>query len=91
MTHEDMKNLANLARMELSDIELDNLAHDFDSILGYVDQINQVVIPITDERPLQMNTVRDDEHPHASGSYNDTMIAGAPDSQDGFYKVPKIL
>ena len=91
ITHDEMKNLAMLARIEMSDAEMDAMAHDFDSILGYVDQINQVVVDDTSEKPLQVNVTHADVNPHASGTYSDKLLAGAPDTQDGFYKVPKIL
>ena len=80
-----------LARIEMSDQEMDAMAHDFDSILGYVDQINKVSVSDVSDMPLQTNVIHTDENVYAPGTYSDKMLADAPDSQDGFYKVPKIL
>ena len=91
ITHDEMKKLALLARIEMTDAEMDAMAHEFDSILGYVDQINNVQVPETSEQYVQINTVHADTDAYESETYSKKMIAGAPDSQDGFYKVQKIL
>jgi aspartyl-tRNA(Asn)/glutamyl-tRNA(Gln) amidotransferase subunit C len=91
ITLEEMKNLAMLARVGVPDDELAQVAQDFDAILGYVDQINKAEISDVDDAPLQVNSVREDANANESVTYFDVLIADAPDSQDGFYKVPKIL
>jgi aspartyl-tRNA(Asn)/glutamyl-tRNA(Gln) amidotransferase subunit C len=91
ITLDEMKNLAMLARIGMSDDELLAMAHEFDSILGYVDQINNVQVSDIADEQLQKNITHSDSDAYASGTYSEKMIAGAPDSLDGFYKVPKIL
>lgn len=91
VTQSDIKNLADLARIEMTESEMGGLAHDFDSILAYVDQINQVDLPEISAKPELSNVARIDGNSTESGTYSDKMIVDAPDSQDGFYKVPKIL
>ncbi len=91
ITKDEIKNLSGLARIEMTDVEMDAMAHDFRSILAYVDQVNQVQLPDVSEKPLQVNVTHADENPTDSGTYSGKMIAGAPDAQDGFYKVQKIL
>ena len=91
ITRDEIKNLAGLARIEMTDAEMDAMAHDFEAILGYVDQVNQVVLPEVSEKPLRLNVTRADENATASETYSGKMLAGAPDAQDGFYKVQKIL
>ncbi len=90
MELQEMKNLAHLARIEMSDTELESMAHDIEGILGYVTQINSVQVNIMNVENLQKNTTRDDQV--RAADYNgEVLVSGAPDSQDGFYKVPKIL
>jgi aspartyl-tRNA(Asn)/glutamyl-tRNA(Gln) amidotransferase subunit C len=90
MELQELKNLANLARIECTDEELLSIGKDFASILGYVDQINAVQIDDIDAVQLQTNVARPDVA--RTDNYNgQVLISGAPDSQDGFYKVPKIL
>ncbi len=91
MELQDLKNLANLARIEFSDEELTKIGADFASILGYVEQINNADISEITTTELQTNIVRVDENPHTPGMYRDVMLTDAPAAQDGFYKVPKIL
>ena len=91
ITLAEMKNLAMLSRIEMSDEELLAMAHEFDSILAYVDQISNVQVSDITDVELQKNVTHADANPYASGTYSETMIQGAPDSMDGFYKVPKIL
>jgi aspartyl-tRNA(Asn)/glutamyl-tRNA(Gln) amidotransferase subunit C len=91
MTTDEIKALAHLARIAVTDEEVAGFAQDLDSILGYVAQINAVDVSSIESVPLQSNVARPDQNPHESGQYVETLLAGAPDSQDGFYKVPKIL
>ena len=43
ISKDDIKKLADLARIEIEDSELEGLAKEVDSILGYVGQIKSVV------------------------------------------------
>lgn len=91
ITRKGIEDLAGLARIEMPDAEMDAMAADFGSILGYVDQVNQTKLPEVSEKPLQVNVTHADENITPSETYSGKMLAGAPDSQDGFYKVQKIL
>lgn len=91
MTTDEIKGLAHLARIAITDEEVAEYARDFDSILGYVAQINTVSIPDDAVAPLQVNTAREDANATPSGTYAEKMLQGAPGSEKGFYKVPKIL
>lgn len=90
MELQEMKNLSHLARIEMSDTELASMAHEFEGILEYVAQINNVEIDISNTQHLQANVTRDDK-PREVDFDGSTLLSGAPDTQDGFYKVPKIL
>jgi len=91
ITADEIKKLAHLARIEVTEEEVAQYAQDLESILGYVDQINNVDVSAVDAQQLQINSFRLDENPHESGQYIEPLLADAPASQDGFYKVPKIL
>ena len=91
ITADEIKKLAHLARIEVTEEEVVQYAQDLESILGYVDQINNVDVSSVDSAPLQINSFRLDGNPHESGQYIEPLLADAPASQDGFYKVPKIL
>ncbi len=88
MTPEDIKNIAHLARIEISDAEVTSFKSEMESVLGYVDQINQFDAPETEVQFDQVNSVRPDIVVDFDGT---ELLGQAPDKQDGFYKVPKIL
>lgn len=91
ITRDEIKKLAHLARIAVTDEEVDEYAKDFEAILGYVEQINQVVVTdVASAYPTQ-NTARLDEVLNTEGEYLDRLIANAPEQEAGFYKVPKIL
>jgi aspartyl-tRNA(Asn)/glutamyl-tRNA(Gln) amidotransferase subunit C len=91
ITHEEIEKLAHLARIDVTPDEVAEYAKDFESILGYIDQINTADISSIETVQLQVNTTRNDESAHAPGSYVEKLLADAPDIQDGYYKMPKIL
>ncbi len=91
ITTEEIKKLAHLARIEVIDEEIAGYAKDFESILSYVDQIANVDVSGINDRHIQTNVAREDAHANESGQYIDAMLADAPASEDGFYKMPKIL
>lgn len=88
----DIEKLAKLARIELTDTEKEKFASELESILGYVSQIQEVA---TEDKPAEVggvfNVLREDSDPTESGTYTEKILAEAPDTQDGFVKVRKIL
>jgi len=89
MEIKDVENLAELARIELSDEEKKSLLKDFDNILAYVGQIETLQIDAQEEHQV-FNVWREDELIKREFS-RELIIKQFPDSQDGFLKVKKIL
>lgn len=92
ISRDEVANLARLARIAMSDDELDHLASELDVILGAVARVQEVAsndIPAT-SHPLDVsNVVREDEVlPSLSP---DEALAGAPAKDDQRFKVPQIL
>jgi aspartyl-tRNA(Asn)/glutamyl-tRNA(Gln) amidotransferase subunit C len=92
ISRDEVANLARLARIAMSDAELDHLASELDVILGAVARVQEVAsndIPAT-SHPLDVsNVVREDEVlPSLSP---DEALAGAPAKDDQRFKVPQIL
>jgi aspartyl-tRNA(Asn)/glutamyl-tRNA(Gln) amidotransferase subunit C len=90
MEIKDIENLAELAKIELSDEEKAKLLKDLDSILGYVKQIEVVDAPEARPEYENRNVWREDE-PASRVFSPDLIIKQFPDSQDGFVKVKKIM
>jgi aspartyl-tRNA(Asn)/glutamyl-tRNA(Gln) amidotransferase subunit C len=92
MEIKDIEKLATLARIELTDQEKEAFAKDLESILGYVDQIKEVATTDTfGEGGFSYNVLREDENPNETGAQTETLLSGAPETQDGFVKVKQIL
>lgn len=99
ITSDDIKKLANLARIELSEAEETKLASEIESILGYVSQIKEVSQSGEAkmgeaegfENSPNRNVMRDDIDPTESGTYSQDLIAEFPNKQGDYLKVKKIL
>ncbi len=92
MQLEDIKKLAELIRLDMSEGEMSALLHDFDSILSYVGQVKEVSeSSINQEEHLLINVMREDIVTNQSSSYTSKIVEQMPDSQDGFLKVKQIL
>jgi len=89
MEIKDVENLAQLARIELTEGEKKELLSDMDSILGYVKQIEEVKVSEVEADYDLKNIWREDGEPCESSK--ELIIKQFPDSHDGFLKVKKIL
>jgi aspartyl-tRNA(Asn)/glutamyl-tRNA(Gln) amidotransferase subunit C len=92
-TVEDVKKLAALARITVTDEEAGRFAKEFDSILAYVGQIESLSIPegVKSARPVLRNVLREDGEPHESGLYTDKLAAQFPDREGDALKVKQII
>jgi aspartyl-tRNA(Asn)/glutamyl-tRNA(Gln) amidotransferase subunit C len=97
LTPEQVRDIAGLARLELSDEELQAMARQLGAIVGYVAQLRQVptdgVEPLAHALPVS-NVFRDDEP--APSLPIDEALSNAPDRRrdgkgDSFYAVPAVL
>jgi aspartyl-tRNA(Asn)/glutamyl-tRNA(Gln) amidotransferase subunit C len=90
----DIKKLADLARIEVSERETETLAKDIEEIVGYVKQVQE--ISAGKEKPAGFvaephNVFREDTKPHSAGEYTDALVSAAKETKDGFIRVKKIL
>jgi aspartyl-tRNA(Asn)/glutamyl-tRNA(Gln) amidotransferase subunit C len=92
MNIQDIEKLAVLARLGLTDSEKEKMTTDFESILGYIDQLNSVdTSTATPWNGMVTNHTKSDEAVSASSNTHDIIMQDMPDTVDGFLKVPKIL
>ncbi|MDA2965367.1 MAG: Asp-tRNA(Asn)/Glu-tRNA(Gln) amidotransferase subunit GatC [Actinomycetota bacterium] len=92
ISRDEVANLARLARISMSDAELDHLATEMDVILGAVARVQEVAgkdVPPT-SHPLEVsNVVREDQVvPSLTPS---EALSGAPASHEQRFQVPQIL
>ncbi len=93
ITREEVAHLARLSRLALDDQELDGLAAQLDVILGAVAKIGEVsdaadVPPMTHAVPLENVQRPDVVRPSLP---RDAVLAGAPEAEEGRFRVPRIL
>jgi aspartyl-tRNA(Asn)/glutamyl-tRNA(Gln) amidotransferase subunit C len=92
ITRDEVAHLADLARIHLSDAELDHLAPQLAVILDSVRSISEVAaedIPPT-SHPLPLTNVFRDDVPHPCLSAEEA-LAAAPEVEQQRFAVPRIL
>lgn len=92
ITRKDVEHVALLSRLELTDSEVEKFTGQLNAILGYIDMLNRLdtdgVEPTAHVLPLK-NVMRADEvRPSLP---RELALANAPEQEDGYFKVPKIL
>lgn len=93
MTHDEIKELAELARLDLSEEETQQYQKDFEGILDYISTINSVPTEASKE-PVRGNTVnrmREDDSAYDSGEFTKDLLDAAPRTEEPYIKVDKIL
>jgi aspartyl-tRNA(Asn)/glutamyl-tRNA(Gln) amidotransferase subunit C len=92
VTNEQVRHIARLARIAMSDDESARLVPELNNILGWVEQLGEVntdgVEPLTaviDQKLRLRDDVVDD------GNIRDAVLANAPEAQHGFFAVPKVI
>ena len=92
ITRADVAHLARLARIAMTDAELDHLAEQLGVILGAVARVQEVaaadIAPTSHAVPLT-NVFRTDVLVPPLGA--DDALAAAPAAEDGRFRVPQIL
>ena len=91
ITKEDIKNLANLARIEIPQEEAEKLTAEVDSILDYVGQIKDVSGDAERKIPKLRNVLREDVVTNEEGEYTEKLLSNAPSREKNYLKVKKIL
>ena len=84
--------VAKLARIEVESQDLEALAKEFNDILGFIEQLNEVDVdgiePMTSVTPQKLLRRNDDI---TDGDKQTSVLKNAPISREGFYAVPKVV
>ncbi len=92
MTPEQVRHIAHLARLELTDHEVERTSRDFVRILAELERL--VAVSADDVEPLHQplplaDVLRADEP--ADGLDRDAFLGDAPSSEDGHFRVPSVV
>ena len=92
LSKEEVKNVARLARLSISEGETEAFEKQLSEILTYIGKLNELDTSKIDptSHVLEMsNVLREDKV--RPGMTREEALSGAPESLDGFFRVPKII
>ena len=89
---ETARRIAHLARIRVEDENLPALAGEFNAILGFIEQLNEVdvegVEPMVSVTPMRLKRRADAV---TDGGHPERILSNAPDAREGFFAVPKVV
>ena len=83
---DDVRHVAELARVDLEDDEVDQFTRQFADILGYFETLDDV--PEVDREADLANVMRPDEE--RASLDKDEALRNAPETEDGYFKGPNV-
>jgi len=92
LSRDEVARVAGLARIDLTDAELDRLAGELDVIVESIARVSEIAtpeVPAT-SHPLPLSNVFRADEP-VDGVDRDAVLAAAPAAEDGKFLVPQIL
>ncbi|MEM1271174.1 MAG: Asp-tRNA(Asn)/Glu-tRNA(Gln) amidotransferase subunit GatC [Bacteroidota bacterium] len=92
ITLEHIRHLSRLSRIRLTDAEAQRMVGELSSILGYIEQLQEIDtegVPPMSHALAGVNRSREDEA--QLRVTRDEALANAPDADEAFFRVPKII
>lgn len=89
---ETARKVSRLARIKTPEDKLGQLAGELNNILGFIEQLSEVNTdnvaplpsPVPQNQPLRPDEITD-------GGIQEDVLANAPDTQEGYFVVPKVV
>lgn len=89
---ETARRVAKLARIKVEEDALPALAQEFNAILGFIEQLEEVNVdgiePMTSVTPQRLKRRGDVV---TDGDQQASVLKNAPDAREGFFAVPKVV
>ncbi|HJX83735.1 MAG TPA: Asp-tRNA(Asn)/Glu-tRNA(Gln) amidotransferase subunit GatC [Candidatus Angelobacter sp.] len=92
VTENEVVHVADLANLELTGQERTRLVKDLNSILEYIDRLNELDtshVPAMAQAVTEGNVMRADELRGALP--REAVLKNAPDAHSGFFRVPRVI
>lgn len=87
-----VRKIASLARIAVTDAEVQAMVPELNNILGWIEQLGEVdtsqVAPMT---AVIANDLRLRDDVVTDGGIRDRVLANAPQAEHGFFAVPKVI
>jgi aspartyl-tRNA(Asn)/glutamyl-tRNA(Gln) amidotransferase subunit C len=84
--------VAKLARIKVDTDDLPALAQEFNAILGFIEQLNELDVdgidPMVSVTPMRLKRREDVV---TDGDQQARILSNAPDAREGFFAVPKVV
>jgi aspartyl-tRNA(Asn)/glutamyl-tRNA(Gln) amidotransferase subunit C len=84
--------VAKLARIRVEEQDLPALAQEFNAILGFIEQLQELdvddVEPMVSVEPMRLKRREDVV---TDGNQQAKVLSNAPDAREGFFAVPKVV
>jgi aspartyl-tRNA(Asn)/glutamyl-tRNA(Gln) amidotransferase subunit C len=84
--------VAKLARIRVEEADLPALADEFNAILGFIEQLQELdvddVEPMVSVEPMRLKRREDVV---TDGNQQAKVLSNAPDAREGFFAVPKVV
>jgi len=89
---QDVEDIAQLARLQVTEEEAEGLLRDLNQILDYVEQLKEVDVEGVLEtfHPIHHATLFRDDKVRSSLSQEEVLM-NAPDKKEGHFRVPKVI
>lgn len=94
MTREEIEHLANLARIKLTEEEIEKFIPELSAVLDYVSTVQTLTAGATDTEPVlgaRYNVVRSDTATNEADSHSRELLAEMPQTEGRYLMVKKIL
>lgn len=91
---DDVRKLALLGRLEITNEEVVKFQVDINSIVAYIDTVQKVEVPKTANTSVHLeleNIMREDKNPHPTGLHTEELVAQMSRTEGNLLKVKKIL
>lgn len=92
VSREDVAYMANLARLKVTESEIDQFQSDMNKILQYMDQLSEIdtsnVQPLDHVIELPPNYRKDIANPPLD---HDDALKNAPDADSDYFRVPRVI
>ena len=94
VNEDNVKKIARLSKISLSDNEVEKYLADLNQIIGWVDQLKEVDTEKVSPTFSSFGAgegIKQREDIVSDGGYRKEIISNAPKSEEGFFLVPKVI
>ena len=91
ISRDEVKKLASLSRLALTDEEIEKFQGEIDAILGFVAKVKEAAESAPTPAYALMNVLREDVVVHDKAKYTDKLVSASPAREGQYVKVKKII